>query len=335
MSTAARATVSIPRPSLSKLAGWLVAGVALVVVPLFLPMDVQGIMTKFLIYAIFAISYDLVFGYTGLVSLGHAAFFGAGGYVVGVLSLRFGTNLFWLGMPIGIVVAVLTALLFGFISLRVSGVYFLLLTFALAQLLYSVAWNTPWLNSTGIQGIADISLPGFGIPGFEWTALSFYYFVLVIAVICFFLLRRVTASTFGHVLQGIREGEARMEAQGYNTWLFKYIAYVIAAGFAGVAGVLFAYYNRIISPAQFSMATSFYPMVMVILGGTGTLFGGVIGAALVIFIEYFASIETPERWPLILGTIFVFSILFFRAGLGVSMLRLWQKATKTNGNAPH
>ncbi|MGE5140101.1 MAG: hypothetical protein ACM3JD_11610, partial [Rudaea sp.] len=85
----------------------------------------------------------------------------------------------------------------------------------------------------------------------------------------------------------------------------------------------------------FSMATSFYPMVMVILGGTGTLFGGVIGAALVIFIEYFASIETPERWPLILGAIFVFSILFFRAGLGVSLLRLWQKATKTNGNAPH
>ncbi len=335
MSTAAQVTVPLRRPSLSVLAAWVAVGLLLVVLPLFLPTDVQNIMTKFLIYAIFAISYDLVFGYTGLVSLGHAAFFGTGGYVVAVLALRFGTNSFWLGMPLGVILAVLVALLFGFISLRVSGTYFLLLTFALAQLLYSVAWNTPWLNSPGIQGIANIPMPGLGLPGFEWSPTTFYYFVLAIAGICFFLLRRVTSSTFGHVLQGIREGQARMEALGYNTWLFKYMAYVIAAAFAGGAGVLFAYFNRFISPAQFSMATSFYPMVMVILGGTGTLFGGVVGAALVIFIEYFASIATPERWPLILGVIFVLSILFFRAGLGVSLLRLWQKASQTNGNAPH
>lgn len=122
-----------------------------------------------------------------------------------------------------------------------------------------------------------------------------------------------------------------MAATGYNTWAFKYSAYVIAAAFAGVAGVLFAYFNRFISPAQFGINTSFYPMVMAILGGSGTLYGAVIGAALVVFVEYFASIITPERWPLILGVIFVVSILYFRAGLGAGLMQLWQKVTRTNG----
>jgi branched-chain amino acid transport system permease protein len=236
-------------------------------------------------------------------------------------------------MPLAIILAVLVAIVFGFISLRVSGTYFLLLTFALAQLLYSVAWNVPWLNSSGMQGIANISLPDLGNPRFEWTNLSFYYFALLIFAICFYLLRRVAASTFGHALVGIREGEARMTTVGYNTWVFKYLAYIIAAAFAGVAGALFAYFNRFISPSQFSLGTSFYPMVMAIIGGTGTLYGAVVGAAVVIFVEYFGSLITAERWPLIVGVVFVISIMYFRAGLGVSLLRLWQKVSNRNGNA--
>ncbi len=332
MSTVTRAVSPSRGWNLSNLIPRILVALLLVVLPLFLPTDVQGIMIKFLIYAIFAISYDFIFGYAGLISLGHAAFFGVGGYAVAVLSLRFGTSSFWLGTPLGIVLAVLVAFVFGFISLRVAGTYFLLLTFALAQLLYSVAWNVPWLNSSGMQGIANVSHPDLGFPGLEWTNVTLYYFVLVIFAICFFLLKRVTDSAFGHALVGIREGELRMAAQGYNTWVFKYIACIIGAGFAAVAGALFAYNNRFISPAQFSLSTSFYPMVMVIIGGTGTLYGAVIGAALVVFVEYFASLVTPERWPLILGVIFVVSIMYFRAGLGVSLLKLWQKVSKANGN---
>jgi branched-chain amino acid transport system permease protein len=307
-------------------------GLLLVVAPAFATNDVQAILTKFLIYAIFAASYDLVFGYTGLISLGHAAFFGVGGYAIAVLSLRFETNSFWLGMPLAIIVAVLVAIVFGFISLRVSGTYFLLLTFALAQLLYSVAWNIPWLNSSGMQGIAGISLPGLGVPGFTWNNLSFYYFCLVIFAICYYLLKRITSSAFGHALVGIREGKSRMEAVGYNTWAFMYLAYIIAAAFAGVAGALFAYFNRFISPSQFSLGTSFYPMVMAIIGGSGTLFGAVIGAAVVIFVEYFGSLVTAERWPLIVGVVFVISIMYFRAGLGVTLERLWHRMRERYGN---
>ncbi len=335
MSTITRVASQVRRRRVSNVIPLVLVGFLLVVAPAFMPPDVQGIMTKFVIYAVFAISYDLIFGYTGLVSLGHAAFFGVGGYAVAVLALRFGTDLFWLGMPLGIVLSILVALVFGFVSLRVSGTYFLLLTFALAQLLYSVAWSVPWLNSTGIQGIANIPLPGLGIPGHVWTPASYYYLVLSVFAICYVLLKRITDSPFGHALTGIREGEARMAATGYNTWAFKYCAYVLAAAFAGVAGVLYAYFNRFISPAQFGINTSFYPMVMAIIGGSGTLYGAVIGAAVVVFAEYFASIVTPERWPLILGIIFVVSIIYFRAGLGAGFIQLWQKVTNSNGRSAH
>jgi branched-chain amino acid transport system permease protein len=317
----------------SRLVPFLFITLLLVVLPVFMPKNVQGIMTKFLIYAVFAISYDLIFGYTGLVSLGHAAFFGAGGYAVAVLSLHYGTNSFWLGGILAIIVSTLLAVVLGFISLRVTGTYFLLLTFALAQLLYSVAWNIPWFNSEGMQGIARINFPSLGIPGEIWSDATLYYFVLVIAVICYYILRRITKSPFGHALVGIREGEARMTALGYNTWLYKYMGYIIAAPFAGMAGALFAYYSRFISPAQFGLGTSFYPMVMAIIGGTGTLFGPVIGAGVVVFVEYFASLITPERWPLILGIIFVLSIMYLRSGLGVSIYKLWQKVSNSNGNS--
>jgi len=325
--------VSLKKFGYSRPALFLILALLLLVLPVFLPKNVQGIMTKFLIYAVFAISFDLIFGYTGLVSLGHAAFFGAGGYAVAVLSLHYGTNSFWLGGTLAIIVSTLLAFVLGFISLRVTGTYFLLLTFALAQLLYSVAWNIPWFNSEGMQGIARINFPSLGIPGEVWTDATLYYFVLVISVICYFILRRITKSPFGHALVGIREGEARMTALGYNTWLYKYLAYIIAAPFAGLAGALFAYYSRFISPAQFGLGTSFYPMVMAIIGGAGTLFGPVIGAGVVVFVEYFASVITPERWPLILGIIFVLSIMYLRSGLGVSLNKLLQKVTNSNGNS--
>lgn len=301
----------------------------LLILPALAPTHVQGIMVKFLIYAIFAISYDFVFGYAGLLSLGHAAFFGTGGYVAAVLSLHWENNLFWLGMPLGVILAAIIAAVFGLIALRVSGTYFLLLTFALAQLLYSVSWNVRWLNSSGMQGIANISLPGLGFA-FEWNNLRFFYFALVIFGICLYLLKRITDSPFGHALVGIREGDIRMRVLGYNVWFFKYLAYIISGTFAGVAGVLFAYFNRFISPAQFSIGTSFLPMVMAIIGGRGTLYGAVIGAAIVVFVEYFASLFTPERWPLILGAIFVVSIMYFREGVGVFLVKNWKKVSGAN-----
>jgi len=311
-----------------------ISAIFLLLLPPFLPNHIQGIIVKFLIYALFAISYDLVFGYTGLVSLGHAAFFGVGGYVVAVLSLHWANNLFWLGMPLAIILASVVAAIYGLIALRVSGTYFLLLTFALAQLLYSFSWNVRWFNSSGMQGIANISMPFLGFH-IEWNNLSYYYFTFILFAVCFFVLTRIVSSPFGHALVGIRENELRMEALGYNVWLFKYLSFVLGGAFASVSGVLFAYFNRFISPAQFSLGTSFLPMVIVIIGGRGTLYGALIGAAVVVFAEYFISLLTPERWPLILGCIFVLSIMYFREGIGVYLMQLWKKVTKTNGSASY
>jgi branched-chain amino acid transport system permease protein len=307
-------------------APYFTLGFVLIVLPIFLSSYIQGVMTRFLVFALFSVGYNLVFGYLGLPSLGHAAYFGAGGYVVAVLKLHCGTDLFWLGAPLGIVVATFTAALFGIIALRVSGLYFLLVTFALGQLLYSVAWNVKWLNSPGMQGIAGLSFPTFRMDGWALNSISFYYLALLVTVVCIYLMRKIVNSPFGHALVGIREDEGRMRTLGYNTWLYKYIAFVTSGAFSGVAGVLFAYYNYMIDPNHFGVGTSFLPMCMAIIGGMGTLLGPVLGSAIIIFVELVASIMTPDRWPLILGGIFVLTIMFAREGIGAYLWTLGKKA---------
>lgn len=309
----------------SRGAPYLLGVLVLLVTPLFLDTYGQGLMTRFLIFALFAMSFNIVFGYAGLMSLGHAAFFGAGGYTVALLKLHYDLNLFWISAPLGILAATLIAALFGIIALRAAGIYFLLVTFALGQMLYSLAWNVKWLNSKGMQGITGISLPDLGIPGFTLNTILFYYLVLIFFLLSCVLLYRLVLSPFGLALKGIREGEPRMEAVGYNTWYLKYAAFVVSGAFAGLAGVLFAYYNFFVSPNHLGIATSFLPMVMTIMGGLGTFLGPVVGAAVFIFVENFASILTPQRWPLILGTLFVLTIMFAREGIGVYLWRLWTK----------
>jgi len=310
---------------ISRSAPYLLGVSVLVITPLFLDTYGQGLMTRFLIFAFFAMSFNIVFGYAGLLSLGHAAFFGAGGYTVALLKLHYDVNLFWITAPLGMLVAAFIAALFGIIALRASGIYFLLITFALGQMLYSLAWNVKWLNSKGMQGITGISFPDLGIAVLTLDTISFYYVVLIVFVLSSALLYRLTISPFGLSLEGIREGELRMEAIGYNTWFLKYVAFLVSGAFAGLAGVLFVYYNFFISPNHLGIATSFLPMVMAIMGGLGTFLGPVVGAGVFIFVENYASILSPQRWPLVLGTLFVLTIMFAKEGIGVYLWRLWTK----------
>jgi branched-chain amino acid transport system permease protein len=304
---------------------YIALGAIFVALPIFSSSFIQGVVTRFFIFALFSVGYNLVFGYLGLPSLGHAAYFGTGGYVIGVLRLHYNLDIFWVGAPLGLFASILVAALFGFVALRVAGLYFLLVTFALGQLLFSVAWNVKWLNSPGMQGIAGLSFPSFGISGVTLNASSFYYLVLAITILCIFLMRKIVSSPFGHALVGIREGEDRMKALGYNTWLYKYIAFVISGAFSGAAGILFAYYNYMIDPNHLGVGTSFLPMCMCIIGGLGTLLGPVLGSGIIIFVELIASIVTPDRWPLILGGIFVLSIMFARKGLLVYLSELGKR----------
>jgi len=295
------------------------------IMPIFLPSFMQRMMGKFLILAIFSISYNIVAGYAGLLSLGQAVYFGVSGYTVAVMMHHFGISSLWITGPAGIFLGTFAAVVCGPIALRVSGMYFLILTFAIGQLFFSLVWNIPWFNVPGMQGIAGLPKPSIGIPGFEWTDLSFYFLVLILFAVAMWLQRRLSQSPFGQSLEGIREGEKRMLALGYNVWLHKYIAFIIGGAFAGLAGVLFVYQNRFIEPAHMSIMTSFLPMAMVIIGGPGTLWGPVVGAATVVFTEYYSSLLIPARWPLILGGLFVLAIMFARKGLAVYVGRLWKR----------
>jgi len=298
---------------------YMIILVFLIAGPAAMPMYLQIVMTKFVIMALYATSYDLVFGYVGILSLGHAAFFGIGGYSVGVLALHFNGGNFWMAIGLAIVASVVIAAGFGAIALRFKAIYLLLVTFALAQLVYAVAWNTKPLNTPGMQGISGIVRPDLGFP-VAWTDLKFYYLVLVVFVIGFFVLSKIVRSPFGHVLVGIRESEPRMQALGYNTFRYKFLAWLISAGLSAVAGVLFAYQNNMVSPTHISVIYSFLPMTMAILGSRGTLYGPIAGAAIIVFAEYFISLHLVDRWPLFLGIIFVLSIMLLRKGITQSII---------------
>lgn len=304
------------------------AGALLVfcLLPLVLPPFYQLIMTKAFALAIFAMSLDLLVGYTGLFSLGHGAFFGAGSYAVGMLMLHGGMNNFWISLAVGLLVATGLAAVFGLFVVRFSGLYFLLLTFALGELLFSVAWKFKWFQTPGAEACIGITKPGLGIPDFVWSAPRFYYFVLIFFSISFALLYRIAHSSFGNILTGIRENELRMHSLGYNVWFYKYIAYVIAGLFAGLGGVLFAYVMGFTIPDLFGLQYSFMGQLMIIIGGVATLSGPVIGALVMVFFELLISLIAPVRWPLIMGTTFVLIIMVFRGPFGPRLLRFCKRA---------
>lgn len=264
------------------------------------------------------------FGLSGLFSLGHAACFGVAAYSTGILIVHYGVKSFWISAPSSVLTALLVAAVFGLIALRVSGIYFLLITCALGQLVSSVAMS--WYSMTGGElGLRGVPPPDLGLHWLTWNAASFYYFVFLAFVICYFLLYLIVNSPFGHTLRGIREGETRMQSLGYNTWLHKYVAFIVAGGVAGIGGVLFAHYNGTITPDNAGFIPSASVMLCVIMGSPGTLFGPVLGAAVMTFVEFYASIFTPERWPLILGAMFVAAVMYARGGIGVHLNRLWSE----------
>ena len=311
---------------------YIAGGIIFIILPLILPTYFHSLLTKILIFGLFAMSLDLIMGYTGLSSLGHAAFFGISAYTVSVLLEIHGIESFWVTTLAGILAATLAAAILGIIALRVSDIYFVLVTLALGMLVYSMAVKWYWLTR-GNNGIPITSYPDLGFSWFTWNATSYYYFVFVFFVICFFLLYRLVHSPFGQALQGIRENEPRMQSMGYNTWLYKYIAFILAGFFAGAAGVLFPYYSTVMNAQNVSVNVSALVILICIIGGVGTLWGPVIGSAVVILVEYFSSIYFPGRWPLVLGGVFVISVMFLRGGIAPKLQMLWSRVSYGNAKS--
>lgn len=285
--------------------------VALLLLPLVLPTHLDSLATKILIFGLLASSLNLLYGYGGLFSLGHAAYSGTAAYTVGVLAVKYDVSSFWLIAPSAVLAATALAAVFGLLALRTVRVYFLLTTLALGEVVFSVARR--WRSVTGADnGIAGIRAPDIGFVDISWSPMTFYYFTLVIFIGAMLLLGLVVRSPFGHALVGVRDNERRMQMLGYNTWRIKYSAFVLGGAFAGLAGLLLAYFNRLVVPSDAGVATSGLILLMVIIGGSGTRWGPLVGAALVLLVQFYASSYIAERWPLILGAVFILSVKLFR-----------------------
>jgi branched-chain amino acid transport system permease protein len=270
------------------------------------------LLTQAAIVAVLAMSLDVLLGYTGLPSLGHAAYFGVAAYAVGILATDHQRG-FLLCLLVGLGLATLTAAVFGLLAIRATGTYFLMITLALGMVVWGLAFR--WVSMTkGDNGIAGVPRPDVGLPWNLGAPLPFFYFVLAAALLAWALLGLLVRSPFGLTLMGIRESESRMRALGYNVWLHKYLAFVISGAFAGFAGVFWAYYNGFVSPVDVQLVTSVETLLMVALGGPGTLAGPALGAALIVFLKNFVSVYT-KRWLLILGAVYIGVILFAPRGV--------------------
>ena len=282
-----------------------------------------------LIFGLLAMSLDVLAGYTGLVSLGHASFLGVGAYGV-AYGLSHGLEP-TPAIALALVAVLFTAAVAGLVAVRVKDLTFVILTLALGQIVWGLAYR--WVSVSG----GDNGLPVGGRPSLGPIELTdngaYYYFVLAIFVICVFLLWSLVRSPFGLSLQGIRDNEARMRTLGYNVVIHKYLAFLISAFFGGVAGVLFAFFNLYVSPTTIDFAHNGAVVQMVIVGGMGTLWGPLIGAAVIVFLQQFVSIYVT-RWVTLLGIIFVLVVLFARAGLWGGILHGLRWLAARYGKAP-
>ncbi len=301
---------------------WVAPALLLVLaaVPPFTSSYVLSLVTQALIYAIVAMSLDLILGYTGLASLGHAAYFGLGAYAVGILTTRYGAG-FWTTLLVGVLLAAAVAAVFGLVALRATGVYFLMITLALGMVAWGLAHR--WVSLTqGDNGISGVPRPVLGFGLSLARAVPFYYFALIGFLLAFVFLRVVVRSPFGQALIGIRESESRMRTLGYHVWLHKYLGFVIAGAVGGFAGVLWACYQGFVSPGELELTTSVKILLMVALGGRGTLLGPALGALLIALLENLVSVYT-HRWLLILGAVYIGTIVYAPEGI-LGAVRQWR-----------
>jgi len=293
----------------------VIAAVALlaIIVP-FTSSFVILLATRALAFSILVMSLDILLGFTGLASLGQAAYFGVGAYMTAILATKYHFGLgfdFWLVVVFGLLIGAALAAVFGLLAIRATGVYFLMITLALGQCVWGLAYR--WNSLTGgDNGINLQGRPKFGID--LANEVTFFYVVLALFALALFAMYVLVRSPFGRSLAGIRERELRMKMLGYNTWLHKYIAFIIAGAFGGLAGVLWAHTAGIVSPDNVVLTTSVDALLMAVLGGAGTLIGGVIGAFIVTGIREYLSTLLPW-WQYVLGGVYVLTIFYLPSGL--------------------
>jgi len=289
------------------------------------------LVTKIMIVSIFVLSLDLLVGTTGLVSLGHAAYFGVAAYTLALAAPTSDPANLWLTLPLALVASALVALIIGALVVRTAGVYFIMVTLAFAQMVYYFFHDTRIAG--GSDGIYVNARPDTLVPGFDLSSdAHFYYLVLALLIGVYALLARLTRSPFGRALQGIKVNERRMRALGFATRRYKLAAFVLAGTIAGLAGYLAAAKEGYVNPEMLAWHQSGSALMMLILGGTGTLVGAVIGTfAYVLLQEWFSGLT--KHWQLLMGAFIIGAVLLLPQGLASlpSRLARWRGVDSSDG----
>ena len=274
--------------------------------------------SQIFIAAIFALSLNLLVGFGGMTSLGHASYLGVAAYLCALMTSRYGFD-HGTAALISILGTVAMAAFFGVIALRATGLGFLMITLALSQVLWGLAYRMSNVTN-GDNGIAGLTRPApFGIS--LDSAASFYWFALVVAVIAFVMMAIFVSSSFGSSLKGVRDQPRRMAALGFNPWMIRWITFIYAGFWGAIAGLLYVYYNKYIHPTSLSTTSSAEALLGVIAGGSGTLAGPAVGAALVLLLKNYASAYI-ERWNMLLGLVFLFIVLVMPTGIVPGLQKL-------------
>ncbi|WP_232668569.1 branched-chain amino acid ABC transporter permease [Pseudonocardia sp. TRM90224] len=294
--------------------------VVLAAAPFMLAPFATTTLTRVLVFALFAVSLDLLVGVTGLPSLGHAAYLGAGAYAAGWVSINV-TAEAPVPLLVGAGFGALAAALTGWVTVRSHGVFFLMLTLAIGETLQQLAdtWETVTGGANGLTGIPAVRLAGTPLANAGFT----YWYVLAVGVIGFALVVMVARSPFGAALRGIRDNEPRMRALGYSTARYKYAVIVMAGAVAGLAGALLVAQQRLVTPADMGFATASFALLAVIIGGAGSLWGACLGAALVIIIRDALGPSLDGHGTLVLGIVFV--LVVYLLPRGAAGLRIYRR----------
>ncbi len=275
----------------------------------------KALATQIIIWGLFALGYNVCLGYTGMLSFGHAAYFGVGAYTTGIVLIRLWENV-WFGLLSGLLMGAVTAVVLGYLCIKRRGIYFAMLTLAFAQLLYFIAFQ--WVDLTGgDNGLRNIPAVPLTLPGISidiYPPLRFYFFVLFFVVLALLALNRILQSPFGHVLQAVRENEPRARSCGYETSNVRWLAFILSGTISGLAGGLYALYLHFVGIESLYWITSGQVVMITLLGGMGSFIGPFIGAGVFLFLEDVLSALTAN-WMIFLGIIFVLCVLFFPAGV--------------------
>ena len=300
---------------------WISVFVLLVLFPFIAGEYYINLASQIFIFAVFAASINLMLGYGGLPSLGHSAYLGLTAYLSALAALKLGLA-HWAAAPAALLGTTLTAAAFGLIALRATGLGFLMLTLALSQVMWGTAYR--WVSMTdGDNGLRGLTRPApFGIS--LDAATPFYLFTLAVTAFAILMMARYVDSPLGVTLKGTRDQPRRMAALGHDVWLIRWVTFVYAGFWGAVSGLLFVYYHKYIHPVSLSLVYSAEGLLAVIAGGSGTLAGPLVGAAIVMLLKNYVSAYI-ERWNMLMGFVFVLIVVFMPEGVVPGVKRLWRR----------